>query len=86
MRARIPTTRSSCAFVTRLPDISGGRRRFKADFKADGTRDAERLVRGVDLAFSRSDAYAIARLCAMKPLCNVQRNQQRCMMGATFSD
>jgi len=44
-----------------------------------GSRYAESLLRVVPAADSAAHAHAIARLCAIWPLGNVQRNLQRCL-------
>jgi hypothetical protein len=79
-RLRLPDLRPRCTSVTRLPDVSGGRRRARCDCRH---RVAERLLRDVLRTVTARGGSAIARLGAMLPLGDVQRNLQRCLLATT---
>ncbi len=81
-RHHIATSRPPHTPVTRLPDVTRGRRRAPA---ADQPRMAMRLLRGHHAPGAADDAGAITRLCARLPLGDVQRNVQRCMLVATYT-
>ena len=80
-RTRLSARRPPCAFLNRLPVNSWGRRRTLAFV---GCPVPDCLRRGQPLtAVSADDALAIARSGDMSQQGNAQRNQQRCMLGAT---
>ena len=79
-RSRIPAPGRPCKSVIRLPDTSRGRKRNQGP---DRNSFAVRLNRDVPSAVPDRDVWAIARRSAMGPLGDVQRNLQRCLLGAT---